>query len=165
MTYWEHVRHCNGGSPTVVNSSITQNKYMTLRSYDMAIFPRCVTGPLWGKTTVPVHQSASYAELWCVFYVYSWINGWINSGVAGDLTRHDAHVVSLQWSGRVYYQLAQATTLDSGLFFLCIMNLDNIALNSRCKPCRLMICRWGLFTFRVPHYLPIFHVWNSGYIF
>ena len=43
------------------------------------------TGPLWIPRT-----KASDAEL-CVSLIYARINGWVNTGEAGDLRRHGAH--------------------------------------------------------------------------
>ena len=37
-----------------------------------------------------LHTKASVAELWC-FLWSAWINGWVNNGEAGDLTRHLAY--------------------------------------------------------------------------
>ena len=34
---------------------------------------------------------ASDADLWCFFFIYAWMNGWVNNGEAGDLRRHRAH--------------------------------------------------------------------------
>ena len=52
-----------------------------------------VTGHLCGEFTshrcIP-HTKASIAELWC-FFICAWLNGWVNSGEAGDLRRHRAH--------------------------------------------------------------------------
>ena len=40
-----------------------------------------------------IHRSrtkASDVELWC-FFIYVWINGWLNNREAGDLRRYRAH--------------------------------------------------------------------------
>ena len=51
-----------------------------------------VTGNLCGDFTghgwIP-RTKASDAELWCL--LFTWINGWVNYGDAGDLRRHRAH--------------------------------------------------------------------------
>ena len=36
-------------------------------------------------------QMASNAELWCCFFIWVWINGWVNNREAGDLRRYRAH--------------------------------------------------------------------------
>ena len=49
------------------------------------------TGHLCGEFTVDrwiPRTKASDAELWC--FLCAWINGWVNSGEAGDLRRHRA---------------------------------------------------------------------------
>ena len=52
-----------------------------------------VTGPLCGELTgdrwIP-HTKASDAELWWVFFICVWINGWVNNREAADLRRHRA---------------------------------------------------------------------------
>ena len=53
-----------------------------------------VTGPLCGENNgrrwIP-HTKAGDAELWCFFFIFAWINGWVNKREAGDLRRHCAH--------------------------------------------------------------------------
>ena len=42
----------------------------------------------------------SHAELWC-FFIFAWINSWINNREAGDLRRHRAHydvIVLIRWT-------------------------------------------------------------------
>ena len=48
-----------------------------------------VTGHLCGEFTG--HTKASDAELWCFFFICTWIHCWVNDGEAGDLRRHSAH--------------------------------------------------------------------------
>ena len=66
-----------------------QNGMMTSSSGKK--FP--VTGPLCGEFTaqrwIPLTK-ASDAELRC-FFIYAWINGWVNNRCAGYLRRHRAH--------------------------------------------------------------------------
>ena len=69
-----------------------------------------VTGPLCGEFIghrwIP-RTKASDAELWCFFFIYARINGWINNREAGDLRCHLAHydvivmgkMTSLYWVG------------------------------------------------------------------
>ena len=45
-----------------------------------------VTGPLWGESTGRQWRGALVFSL-----MSAWTNVWINTGVAGDLRRHDAH--------------------------------------------------------------------------
>ena len=45
-----------------------------------------ITGPRWIPRT-----KASDAELWCVFFICVWINGWVNNREVGDLRRYHAH--------------------------------------------------------------------------
>ena len=61
-----------------------------------------VTGHLCGEFTCPrwiPRTKASDAELWWVFFICVWINGWVNNREAGDLRRHHAHyeVTVLHW--------------------------------------------------------------------
>ena len=52
-----------------------------------------VTGASWGEFTchrrIPLTK-ASDAELWYIFYIYAWRNGWVNNRNAYDLRRHRA---------------------------------------------------------------------------
>ena len=52
-----------------------------------------VTGPLWRESTchrwIPFTK-VSDAELWCVFFIFAWTNGWANNRDAGDLKHHRA---------------------------------------------------------------------------
>ena len=52
-----------------------------------------VTGHLCGEFTglrwTP-RTKASDAELWC-FFIFAWMNAWVNNREAGDLRRHRAH--------------------------------------------------------------------------
>ena len=59
-----------------------------------------VIGPLYGEFTghrwIPLTK-ASDAELWC-FFICAWINDWVNSREAGDLSRHRTHYnVTVMW--------------------------------------------------------------------
>ena len=63
-----------------------------------------VTGPLCrefiGQQWIPLTK-ASDVEFWWVFLSVSWINGWVNSGEAGDL-RH-AHYDVIVMNDMVKY--------------------------------------------------------------
>ena len=53
-----------------------------------------VTGPLCREFTGPWWiplTKASDAELWCLFLICAWINGWVNNREAVDWRRHHAH--------------------------------------------------------------------------
>ena len=60
--------------------------------------------PLWGEFTrhrwVPLTKD-SEAELWWVFFICPWINGWVNNREAGDLRCNGAHYdVTVMWQIR-----------------------------------------------------------------
>ena len=53
-----------------------------------------VTGHFCGEFTGPrwiLRTKASDAELWCFFFIWTWINSWVNNSEAGDWRRHQAH--------------------------------------------------------------------------
>ena len=54
-------------------------------------FPR--NQPSWGESTG--HQWIPLTKISIQSFMWSWTNGWINNGVAGDFRRHCAHVTSL----------------------------------------------------------------------
>ena len=49
-----------------------------------------LSGELTGHQWIPCTR-ASDVELWCVFFICTWINGWVNNREAGDLRCHCAH--------------------------------------------------------------------------
>ena len=53
-----------------------------------------ITGPLWGEFTgdrwIPLTK-ASDTELWWVFFICAWTNGWANNRDAGDLRCHNVY--------------------------------------------------------------------------
>ena len=55
-------------------------------------FPRYwfLCGEFTGHRWIP-RTKASDTELWCLFFICAWINGWVNNREAGDLRRHRAH--------------------------------------------------------------------------
>ena len=57
-----------------------------------------VTGHRW----IPRTQ-ASDAALWC-FFIFAWLNGWVNNVKAGDLKRYRAHYDVIVMI--VYYNIA-----------------------------------------------------------
>ena len=59
-----------------------------------------VTGPLCGVNIghrwIPLTKSSD-TELW-FFFIWAWINGWVNNREAGDSRRHRAHYdVTVMW--------------------------------------------------------------------
>ena len=53
-----------------------------------------VTGPLWGEFSshrwVPLINTSD-AELWCLFLVCAWTNGWVNNRDPGEFRCHRPH--------------------------------------------------------------------------
>ena len=84
-----------------------------------------VNNPLWvessGHRGFP-SQRASNVDLWCFFYVGP-KNCWTNTRVAGDLLRHDVHVI--------YKKHVAAKTLQRSAFIAII---DVIRFTFLCNP-------------------------------
>ena len=73
--------------------TVMETLYCMMTSLNGNIFGE--TGPLCGEFTdhrwIP-STKASDTVLWCFFFfIWDWINGWVNNCVAGDLSRHRAH--------------------------------------------------------------------------
>ena len=89
-----------------------------------------VTGHLCGEFTgtrwIP-HTKASDAELWCFFFIYGRINGWVNTGEASDLRRHRAHYdVIVMW-------LCMLTAPTDWLYITECQHEDSVDASRRTK--------------------------------
>ena len=80
----------------VISTKATFSEIFMMTSSNGNIFR--VTGHLCGEFAGPrwfPHTKASNVELWCFSLVCARINGWVNTGPAGDLRRHRPIMASL----------------------------------------------------------------------
>ena len=77
--------------PSVVSEkrikSSAQRRW-TIISLEIDYLCGAFTGLRWIPRT-----KGSDPELWCFFFIYVWINNWVNNGEAGDLRRYRIHYV------------------------------------------------------------------------
>ena len=90
-----------------------------------------VIGPLcWaftGPRRIPLTE-ASDTELWCSLWSAPGINGWVNTGEAGDLRRHHAHYDVTVMKGFPFMHLFICACIRTGIIVLCFRWEDHHVL-------------------------------------